>query len=154
MALSKKWKCHFNDNMMREFTFLGPGPDDTMVHCTICNSLFSVASGGRTAVVEHQQTKKIVSLTARAVVPSVTTFFKKVEPSQQEYEGVFAYHTMHHNHSYRSMDCTALLTRKLYESKFTSARTKCEVIVSNVFAPWAISLVTQDLEPLVINTCC
>ncbi len=101
---------------------------------------------------EHQQTKKHGnSLTARVGVPSVTTFFKKVEPSQQEYdlalkEGVFAYHTMHHDHSYRSMDCTAQLTRRLYESKFTCARTKCEVIVSNVFAPWATYLATQDLD--------
>lgn len=53
---------------------------------------------------------------------------------------------MHHCHSYRSTVCTAQLTRKLYEPKFTCARTKCEAIVSNVFAPWATSLVTQDLE--------
>uniref|UniRef100_A0AAZ3RET9 Uncharacterized protein n=1 Tax=Oncorhynchus tshawytscha TaxID=74940 RepID=A0AAZ3RET9_ONCTS len=84
-------------------------------------------------------------------MPSVTTFFKKVEPSQEEYdlavqEGVFAYHTMRHSHSYRSMDCTAQLTLKLYEPKFTRARTKCEAIVSNVLAPWATTLVTQDLD--------
>uniref|UniRef100_A0A674CR22 DUF4371 domain-containing protein n=1 Tax=Salmo trutta TaxID=8032 RepID=A0A674CR22_SALTR len=83
-------------------------------------------------------------------MPSVTTFFK-VEPSQEEYdlavqEGVFAYHTMRHNHSYRSMDSTAKLTRKLYEPKSTCARTKCDAIVSNVLAPWATTLVTQDLD--------
>jgi hypothetical protein len=44
------------------------------------------------------------------------------------------------------MDCTAQLTRKLYEPKFTCARTKCEAIVSNVLAPWATTLVTQDLD--------
>lgn len=153
MALSKKRKCHLNDNMRKEFSFIRPGgQDDTMVYCTICNSTFSVASGGRTAVIEHQQTKKHkASLIARAGVPSVTTFFKKVDPSQEEYdlavqEAVFAYHTLRHNHSFRSMDCTAQLTRKLYESKFTCARTKCDAIVSNVLAPWATTLVTQDLD--------
>ena len=59
------------------------------------------------------------------------------------------------------MDCTAQLTRKLYEPKFTCvrtkfeaivsnvltpcARTKCEAIVSNLLAPWATILVKQDL---------
>jgi hypothetical protein len=48
-------------------------------------------------VVEHQQTKKHkASLIGRVGLPSVTTFFKKVEPSQEKYglavqEGVFAY---------------------------------------------------------------
>lgn len=37
-------------------------------------------------------------------------------------------------------------SRSQLQIKFTCARTKCEVIVSNVFAPWAASLVTQDLE--------
>ena len=132
MALSKKRKCHFNDNMMREFPFIRSGQDDRMVNCTLCNSSFSIGSGGRMAAVEHQQKKKHkASLIARVGMPSATTFFKKVEPSQEEYdlavqEGVFAYHTMQHNHSYRSMDCTAQLTQKLYEPKFTCARTQCE----------------------------
>jgi len=108
--------------MLKEFPFIRPVPvghDETMVHCTICNSSFSVASGGRTSVIEHQQRNKHKSaLTARAGSANVTTFFKKVAPSANEYnlamqEGIFAYHTMRHNHSYRSMDCTAQLNRKL-----------------------------------------
>ncbi|KAK0132613.1 hypothetical protein N1851_032481 [Merluccius polli] len=64
-------------------------------------------------------------------MPTITTFYKKTEPSQKEFElavqeGILVYHTMKHNHSYRSMDCTAQLTTKLYEPKFTCARTKGE----------------------------
>jgi hypothetical protein len=68
-----------------------------MVHCTRCNCSFSIGSWRRTAVVEHQQTKKHKAcLIGRVGMPSVTTFFKKVEPCQEEYdlavqEGVFAY---------------------------------------------------------------
>lgn len=84
MALSKKRTCNLNDNMRREYPFRRSDQDDTMVHCTICNSLFSVTSRGRTAV-EHQLTKKHkASLIACASVPSVTTFFKEEEPSQEE----------------------------------------------------------------------
>lgn len=155
MALSKKRKCHFTEKLQAEFPFIHPcRPDqeDTMVHCTLCKSSFSIGSGGRFAVVEHQQTKKHkASLTASAGVPSVTTFFRKLEPSQKEYnlamqEGILAFHTMKHNHSYHSMDCTAQLTRKLYEPKFSCARTKGDVIVRNVFAPWATTMLRQDLD--------
>ncbi|XP_053277202.1 uncharacterized protein LOC128438617 isoform X2 [Pleuronectes platessa] len=155
MALSKKRKCHFTEQIQKEFPFIRPcrpGQDDTVVHCTLCQSSFSIASGGRYSVVEHQQTKKHKKgLTANALTPTITTFYKKTEPSQKEFElavqeGILAYHTMKHNHSYRSMDCTAQLTKKLYEPKFSCGRTKGEAIVNNVFAPWATNMVRQDLE--------
>lgn len=152
MALSKKRKCHVSENILKEFSFIRPGHDDTVAFCTLCHSSFSVSSGGRTAVVEHQQTKKHkASIIARSGAPSKTTFFKRLEPTQVEYdlavqEGTYAYHTVRHSHSFRSMDCTALLTRKFYEPKLKCARTKCDAIVTNVFAPWATKLMTQDLE--------
>lgn len=40
MTLSKKRKCHFNDNTMTEFPFIRPGQDNTIVHYTPCNSFF------------------------------------------------------------------------------------------------------------------
>lgn len=136
MSLCKKMKCLVNDSNLKEFPFIRP-----IAFCTLCNSSFRVGGGGRSFLVEHQQTKKHkAAITARASVPSVTTFFKRVEPSQSEYdlavqEGVFAYHTIRHNHSFRLMDCTALLNRKLYEPKFSCVRTQCDAIVTNVFAP-------------------
>lgn len=57
MALSKQ-KCHFND-MMREFPFIHPGLEDTVLHSTICNVSFSIGNGGRPAAAEHLQTKKL-----------------------------------------------------------------------------------------------
>ena len=60
-------------------------------------------------------------------------------------EGSFAYHTIQHNHSFRSMDCSSSMIRNFYQQKFTCARTKCEAIVKNVFTPWALELVSQDL---------
>ncbi len=35
---------------------------------------------------------------------------------------------------------------QLYEPKLTYARTKCDTVVSNMFAPWATTLVTQDRD--------
>ncbi|CAK6977843.1 uncharacterized protein LOC121611917 [Scomber scombrus] len=53
---------------------------------------------------------------------------------------------MKHNHSYRSMDCTTQLTKKLYEPKFSCARTKGEAIVNNVLAPWATDMLSNDVR--------
>ena len=61
-------------------------------------------------------------------------------------EGVFAYHTVKHNHSFRSMDCTTKLVQKLFDQKFPSARTKTEAIVSNVLAPLAIKEMKGPME--------
>ena len=37
------------------------------------------------------------------------------------------------------------MIRNFYQQKFTCARTKCEAIVKNIFAPWALEVVSQDL---------
>jgi hypothetical protein len=50
-------EMHFMKNE-REFPFVRSGQDAKMVHCTLCNSSLSIGSRRRTAVVEHQQTKK------------------------------------------------------------------------------------------------
>ena len=75
---------------------------------------------------------------------SVTSFFSKTEPTHDVIklaaaEGAFAYHTVKHNHSFRSMDCTTKLAKQLFDKKFSSACTKTEAIVSNVLAPLAIN---------------
>ena len=90
------------------------------------------------------------SIFARAGLSTMNTFFKRKEPTNTEYElsaqeGSFAYHTIHHNHSFRSMDCTGSMIRNFYQQKFTCARTKCEAIVKNIFAPWALELMSQNL---------
>jgi hypothetical protein len=73
----------------------------------------------------------------------MTNYFCKLEPSKAEYdmavhEGTCAYHTVVHNHSFRSMDFTATLQKKISNKKFSCARTKCESVVTNVYAHWAL----------------
>jgi len=61
-------------------------------------------------------------------------------------EGLMAFHTMKHNHSFRTVDCTSSIIRNLFSKKFRCARTKCESIVVNVFAPFALCEVINDLR--------
>lgn len=75
-----------------------------------------------------------------ASLQSVGNFFQNLQPSGDKYnlavhEGTFAFHTIHHKQGFRSMDCTSLL-KEVGSKKFSCARTKCEAIVTNVFAPW------------------
>lgn len=152
MAMHSKRKCYFNDALQKDYPFLKSAGKGSSVFCTICNSVFSISSGGRTSIKDHEATSKHkASLTARAGSTSVTSFFRKVEPSQSEFdlalqEGVFSYHTIAHNHSFRSMDCTSGLNRKFFNPKFCCARTKCDAIVTNVLAPWSTDELKHDLE--------
>jgi hypothetical protein len=49
-------------------------------------------------------------------------------------EAIFSYHTARHELSFKTSDCTSKLIKKLYDTKFSSARTKTEAIIVNVIS--------------------
>ncbi|CAL1279908.1 unnamed protein product, partial [Larinioides sclopetarius] len=61
-------------------------------------------------------------------------------------EGVWAYHTIQENHSFRSNDCASKLIQSCFDSKFTCARTKSEAVVVNVLTPIAMKELKDDLD--------
>jgi hypothetical protein len=118
----------------------------TVAKCTVCSSILSIASGGKTLITDHLQIKKHKNaLLAKSQLECMTKYFRKLAPSKAEYNldiyaGTYAYHTLPpYNHSFHSMDWTSL------QRKYSCARTKCESIVGNVCAPWV-------LEELKINS--
>jgi hypothetical protein len=56
--------------------------------------------------------------------------------------------TIKHNHSFRSMGCTSSVIRRLHEEKFSCGRRKCESIVINVLAPFAMQQIFEELESI------
>jgi hypothetical protein len=58
-------------------------------------------------------------------------------------EGTFPFHTVAHNQSFQSMDCTSIIIRKLFEPKIASALTK---VVVNVLARLSINQIREELE--------
>ena len=137
--------------LFQDFPYLRDIGSDSKVVCSFCSATFSITNSGRAQVKSHETTSRHKSsVSARAGQSSMSTFFKRKEPTNTEYElatqeGSFAYHTIHHNHNFPSMDCTGSMIRNFYQQKFTCARTKCGAIVKNIFAPWAWELVSQDL---------
>jgi hypothetical protein len=114
------------------------------VLCSICKSQFSIQHGGRSDI--QQRFKKIkhaVAAQTKSCSKKVTSHFTEETITDEckhtaAEEGQFAFRTIKHNHSFLSMDCTSSVSRRLHGEKFSCGRTKCESIVVNVLAFFAM----------------
>ena len=61
-------------------------------------------------------------------------------------EGVWTYHNIKENQSFRTNDCTSKLIQTCFEPTFKCARTKSESIVVNVFAPFSLEQLKLKLS--------
>ncbi|CAH0563113.1 unnamed protein product [Brassicogethes aeneus] len=150
--MEKKRKCKFSESLEKEFPFLKKGKIDGIVLCNKCNGEFSIAHGGKNDINKHLSTSKHKrALTSAASSSTMHTYFRKTAFLDEEKnlaiaEGLFAYHTINHNQSFRSMDCTSQLIRNIFNKKFTCARTKTEAIVCNVFYPYSKTKLTEEIS--------
>lgn len=150
--MSRKRQCTFTKELQAEFPFLKQTKIQSNVRCESCNGDFSIASGGKNDITRHTSSDKHKrALLAAASSAKVSNFFRKTEFGTKEKElaiaeAVYVFHTMAHNQTFRSLDCTSKLVRGLFEPKFSCARTKAEAIVKNVFAPYTIQELLRDLE--------
>lgn len=135
-------KCHFNLELQKEYPFmkiknkLSPH----IVYCEICRSDVDISNSGRSNIKAHLTKKKhTLAANTKSKSAKLNTFFKNENFSSENMliaakEGTFAYHTIKHQQSFRSLDCTSKLIANMFEPKFMAARTKTEAIVKNVFA--------------------
>lgn len=81
---------------------------------------------------------------------SITSFFKSRVAGDDlqcaAKEATFAYHTAKHELSFKTCDCNSKLIKKLFEPKFSAARTKTEAIIVNVMSPYIFNDVLKDLN--------
>lgn len=145
-----KRKCTFNDKLAKTYPFIKKAKLEGRVECNKCKSEFSIASGGKIDIEQHIKTEKHSNVVAAASSSNTLDKFLKGPTSDDEktaaLEGLWAYHTIAENHSFRSTDCSSKIFRDAFEmKKFTLGRTKCEAIVTNVFAPFAASKVKEEL---------
>jgi hypothetical protein len=61
-------------------------------------------------------------------------------------EALVAYRTVRHGQSFSANDCLSTLMTKMYEPKFSSARTKSEAIITNVLSQYILGEVIEDLK--------
>ena len=138
-----KRKCTFNERLQSEYPFIRKTVSASDVRCEKCRSDFSIAHGGVSDIVKHLSTKRHKSADISASSSkAVTDYFKSARPSDKDLEvaateGLWAYHTVRENQSFRSTDCATKIFKACFEPKFSCARTKSEAIVTSVFAPYA-----------------
>ncbi|XP_072142368.1 uncharacterized protein [Dermacentor andersoni] len=149
-ATMLKRKCNFTEQLGREYTFIKKSKSEWDVRCDACGTDFSAAHSRRSDITKHTgSVKHKQSMSAADSSSAVTRFFRQGHAGEKELqfaasEGVFAFHTIAHNQSFRSMDCTSKLVQKCFNEKFCCARTKAEAIALNVLAPSAEEYLKTD----------
>ncbi|XP_044741892.1 uncharacterized protein LOC123302864 [Chrysoperla carnea] len=131
-----KRKCSFNVNLQAKYPFIKQSNTPSDVRCEKCRTEFSVSHSGAGDIEQHLKSEKHKN----ADRPSS----KDLDVAAAE--GVWAYHTVQENHSFRSNDCASKLIQSCFNQKFTCARTKTEAIVVNVLARTAIEELKDDLN--------
>jgi hypothetical protein len=122
-----KKKC-FSSEFRAEYPFLKEDQQVGKVLCSICKSQFSIKHGGRSDILQHIEKRKhaIPAETKRCSKKEMYYFTEEIITDECKHitteEGLFAFYTVKHNHSFRSMDCISSVIR-LHEKKFSCGQT-------------------------------
>lgn len=125
------------------------GSSESEIECNVCQAVLNIAAAGKSEIEKHLKTQKhIGKLNARASSQKVTSFFSSTKDfTVTACEGVWAYHTVQANHSFNSSECASRIFRTCFQVKmFHCGRTKCEAIVTNVFSPFAVNEIKNEME--------
>lgn len=151
--ISKKRRTNiFNDELARKYPFIKINNKDgskskSDVRCEKCNSEFNIANSGKSYIEQHLLSKKHTN-SLLAASSSMTNFISitKTDHSMAAREGVWAYHTIKSNQSFRSCECSSKVFRTCFEMEnYRCAKTKCEAIVVGVFAPHSTEVLATEL---------
>ena len=140
-----KRKSTFNDRLQKLYPCLEKR-SDTVVFCKICLSTISISSGGKNHITKHMDSGKHKRAASSIRTKTLIKTYTNDDCKTAVAEGIFSYHTIEHSNSFRDMDCTSKIMKKIYNLSFSCARTKCEAIVEHVFAPWALNELKEDLN--------
>jgi hypothetical protein len=146
----QKRRCVFTESLEAGYPFLKEDQKVAEVLCSICRSQFPIEHGVHSDILQLiKKRKHAIAAETRSCSKKVMSFFTE-ETITDECKhiaaegGLFAFHTIKHNHSFRSMDCTSSVIRS-HKEKFSCGQTKCESIVVNVLAPFAMQQILEEL---------
>jgi hypothetical protein len=142
----------FTESIEAEYPFLKEDQQVGKVLSCTCKSQFWIEHGGRSDILQHIKKRKLaIAAETKHCSKKVTSYFTKETITDEckhiaAEEGLFAFHTVKHNHSFLSMDCTPSVIKRLHEEKLSCGRTKCDFIVVNVLATFAMQHIFEELE--------
>jgi hypothetical protein len=114
-----KRKCVFTDSLELEYPFSKEDQQVEKVLCSICKSQFSIEHGGGSDILQHiKKRKHSIAAETKSCSKKVTSYFTKETIADEckhtaAEEGLFAFHTIKHNHPFRSTDCNILSDKKI-----------------------------------------
>lgn len=127
----------------------------TKANCTLCSLIISIESEGAGALKKHQSSKKHLQLSnASGMCKAIAGFFPPISSHEADLSAVtelaLAYHAVMHHHSYLSTECGIKVCKKVFtdskiSDKIQCGRTKVEMLVVNVLAPYSIEKKLHDL---------
>lgn len=148
-TVKEKGKCVLNEKLRVKYPFLEPGKSENEVFCRKCRSTFLIASGGNADILRHlKAVKHLAALSAASTSQTLTSFFSSTFDAQTAaLEGVWAFHVIKSNHSFKSSDCATKILKTCFKMKqFSCSQTKCQAILVNVFAPQVQKMLQDDLN--------
>jgi hypothetical protein len=101
-----KRRCVVTESLEAEYPFLKEDQQVGKVLCSICKSQFSIKRGRRSDILQHiKKRKHAVAAETESCSKKVTSYFTKVTATDKckhfaAKEGLFALHTIKHNHSF------------------------------------------------------
>lgn len=124
-----------------------PNKSESDVKCDLCCTDFNIGNKGKSSIEQHIATSKHQkAMTAASSSKSIKDMFT-AKTNYSLSEGVWAYHLVKSNQSFSSSDCASKLIRTCFAiENFHCARTKCEAIVTNVYAPYAEKMLQSELS--------
>lgn len=149
MPKTLKTKSKLNAQLREKYPFLEATTSESDVLCTKCRGTFSISSGGNADIARHCKTAKhIAAMNAASTSRTVTEFFPStLDEKTAALEGLWAYHTIDSNQSFKSTDCATQIFKTCFEmKKFSCSQKKCQAIITNVFAPHVKKMLERDLE--------
>ena len=130
---------------------------ECFAHCSVCNCDINLECIEKAAISAHIETgKHKKSAQTLQSNQSMKTFFKSQSaPTADDHnaaanESTWAFHTVKHQQSFLSNDCTSNLFKAMFSDssiakKFSSARTKVASIITGVLAPLAQKTILSEL---------
>lgn len=97
---------------------------DSDIHWNTCGGTFSIAHGGKNNIECHlQRERHTTAVKLESASQQITGFFRQKnvgskEAERTQAEGIWAFHTVNHNQSFASMDCTSKLIRSNFKQIF------------------------------------
>lgn len=120
------YKCKFQNEWLNEYKWLQKVVgDDSKAKCKMCQSIFSIASHGHGALLQHKKSvKHNEAENAAAKSTSVDQMFKRSPESDKlaAMEATYVYHIIKEGQSFASTKCTANLFRTVFRTILINGR--------------------------------